>query len=85
VWALVVGSISDMKGEKDMLCPNCKRGVISYYQYCPWCGTDVQKSIADFIIEKGQDVTVYVRNIKICEINGKSDRWKLVLTESEAE
>ena len=44
MWALVVGSISDMEGEKDMMCPNCKRGVISYYQFCPWCGTDVRRS-----------------------------------------
>lgn len=85
MWALVVGSISDMEGEKDMLCPNCKRGVISYYRFCPWCGTNVQKSIADFVIEKGQDVAIYAGNIKICEINGKSDRWKLVLTEGEAQ
>ena len=85
MWALVVGSISDMEGEKDMLCPNCKRGVISYYRFCPWCGTDVRKSIGDFIIEKAQDVTIYVGNTKICEINGKSDRWKLVLRETEAE
>jgi len=82
---LVLGSISDMESEKDMLCPSCKRGVISYYRYCPWCGTDVHKTIADFTIEKGQNVTLLVGDIRICEINGKSDHWKLLLMEGEAQ
>ncbi|UCE10736.1 MAG: hypothetical protein JSW61_02040 [Candidatus Thorarchaeota archaeon] len=62
-----------------MLCPDCKRGVISYYRYRPWCGTNVRGMVADSIIEKGRDITVYAKDTGIrlsdetagCRVLGK--------------